>query len=99
MIEEQKGSPDGRRVEKYLKSKTYEMPEKLANIFISIDAAEPAKEEERMRKNAGDAPMNKVATPQAIPAPEVENNIDDLPKEKVGKKIKSKKDKPSRRSY
>jgi hypothetical protein len=99
MLEEQKGSPNGIRVEKYLAGKSYEMPEHLANIFIDMGAAKPVKEE-RTRKSIVDAPRNKAVTPEVIPAPEVKNDTDAMPlKEKPGRKKNSNKAKPARRSY
>lgn len=95
MLKEEKGSPNGIRVEKYLANESYDMPERLANVFIDIGSA---REAGRLRKNAGNAPENKVVTPEVVPAPEVENNKD-KPEEKDDKKKKKKKDKPPRREY
>ncbi len=95
MLKEEKGSPNGIRVEKYLANESYDIPERLANVFIDIGSA---KEFIRSRKSVGDAPENKVVTPEVVPAPEVENDKDKL-EEKDDKKKKKKKDKPSRRKY
>lgn len=96
MLEEEKGSPNGIRVEKYEKGAIYDLTDRLAGIFIDLGSA---KEVGRQRKNIGDAPSNKAVTPEVIPKPETQQKgqIDEnLPKEK---KKKAKKDKPTRRVY
>jgi hypothetical protein len=112
MLKTEKGSPDGIRVNEYYMGEPYDMPESLATVFISTGSAKPM---ERTRKDAGSAPSNKMidgapddkehdeestlAEPQVIPAPEIENDLDNLPLKEGPKKEKEKKAKPRRRSY
>lgn len=54
MLKTEKGSPNGIRVIEYIKGEEYEMPEKLADVFISIGCAEPK------MKSVKQSPKNKI---------------------------------------
>jgi hypothetical protein len=57
MTETKNGSPNGTIVLSYEKGKEYEIPEKLAKVFITMGCANEVKEVEV--KSVGAAPFNK----------------------------------------
>lgn len=69
MLKTEKGSVDGIQVQVFAKGTEYEIPEKLAKIFVSINVAEFCKEEVTIiapeAKDAKQAPENKAAKAKA----------------------------------
>ena len=64
MIKNQKGSPNGTIVFDYVADKEYDIPEKLANVFLKIGVSEKVKENKEVgfapeNKDLGSAPINK----------------------------------------
>jgi hypothetical protein len=65
MLKTEKGSVDGIQVQVFEKGTEYDIPEKLAKIFVGINAAEFCKDEVAIialeAKDAKQAPENKAA--------------------------------------
>lgn len=61
MLETRTGSPDGMTVCSYSKGEQYELPDRLAQVFVQEGWGKPVQERGRKprKKDAGSAPENK----------------------------------------
>lgn len=66
MKETRKGSPDGISVVEYEKGREYELPPRLAQIFIGAAYAEPVLRMQVVAQKAAAPPEQKVAEPAIL---------------------------------